>query len=646
MTTTRKNLLFAALFLAPNFLGFAFFTLGPVLLSFAGSFTTWSLRPTTPLHFIGLANYKALFADRNFYFYLYNTLYLMLAIPVSISGSLALAIYLDGKLAFKTPRAGLRLGIISVLLSLICAVGLWLAGWRNMAVLIAAIGSISILGFKFGSVSYRSFLYLPSFTAGAGTILLWSQLYNPNFGLINQTIAGFYHFFGLNWSAPGWLTNTRSLLGFLPLPEYFNNGGFGLGAREAIMIMGIWGGVGGNNMLLYLAALSNISPELNEAASIDGASPWRQFRHIIWPQLAPTTFFHRGRLCDRRFAGWLRAGTLDDERRPGRNHHYPELLYLHPGIPAVGPRVWVGGGMGVVRAHFYRDRAQLEIRQQGSGMIATFLKNLGLIFIAVAMVLPFLWMTGASVKPHSEVERPGMLPEKWQPENYRVVLRQTPDRFSGKFLDLAFPRWYLNSVLVAAWVTALQVMTSAMAAYAFSRIEWPGRDKIFLLYLSTMMVPGLVLMLPNYQIMVSLHLVNTYRGLILPAAFSAFGTFLMRQFMLGIPKTYDEAASIDGANHLQMFLDVILPLARPGMVTLTILTFMGNYQSFFWPLVMVKDDYLRTIPVGLLSFSTQYGQQTELLMAATLMSIVPLIVVFVVMQKQLVAGLQLGGVKG
>ena len=279
-------------------------------------------------------------------------------------------------------------------------------------------------------------------------------------------------------------------------------------------------------------------------------------------------------------------------------------------------------------------------------MIATFIKNLGMIAIAVAMILPFLWMTGASVKPHSEVERPGMLPEIWQPQNYSVVLRQTPDRFSGKFLDLDFSRWYLNSVLVAAWVTALQVMTSCMAAYAFSRIEWPGRNKVFLLYLSTMMVPGLVLMLPNYQVMVSLHLVNTYRGLILPAAFSAFGTFLMRQFMLGIPKTYDEAASIDGANHLQMFLDVILPLARPGMVTLTILTFMGNYQSFFWPLVMVKDDYLRTIPVGLLTFSSQYGQQTELLMAATLMSIVPLIVVFVVMQKQLVAGLQLGGVKG
>lgn len=278
--------------------------------------------------------------------------------------------------------------------------------------------------------------------------------------------------------------------------------------------------------------------------------------------------------------------------------------------------------------------------------LAMFLKHCGLIVFVVAMMLPFLWMAGTSFKPHSEVERASLVPDKAQPQNYAVVLKQAPDAFTGKFLDLDFGRWYLNSVLVAGWVTALQVMTSCMAAYAFSRLRWPGRDKVFLLYLGTMMIPGLVLMLPNYQIMVSLHLVNTYSGLILPAAFSAFGTFLMRQFMQGISKSYDEAAFIDGATHLQLFLEVILPLARPGMVSLVILTFMGNYQSFFWPLVMVKDDYLRTIPVGLLSFNGQYGQQTELLMAATLMSIAPLIVLFVVMQKQLVEGIQLGGVKG
>jgi ABC-type glycerol-3-phosphate transport system permease component len=185
-----------------------------------------------------------------------------------------------------------------------------------------------------------------------------------------------------------------------------------------------------------------------------------------------------------------------------------------------------------------------------------------------------------------------------------------------------------------------------MAAYAFSRLSWPGRDQVFLLYLGTMMIPGIVTMLPNYQVMVELGLVNRYEGLIIPAAFSAFGTFLLRQFMLGIPRSFDEAAEIDGANALQTFLEVILPMAKPGIIALAIFTFLGNFQSFFWPLVMVKDDAMRTIPVGLLSFQGQYGQQTELIMAATVMNVLPLIVLFVVMQKQLISGIQMGGVKG
>jgi len=276
----------------------------------------------------------------------------------------------------------------------------------------------------------------------------------------------------------------------------------------------------------------------------------------------------------------------------------------------------------------------------------TFLKNFLLVFIAVSMITPFIWMVGTSIKPHIEVEDFSFLPHNPQPKNYAVVLKQAPDPYTKRYLDLDFAKWYFNSLFIAAWVTSLQVMTSCMAAYAFARLEWKLRDKVFLLYLSTMMIPGLVLMLPNYQIMVSLGLVNTYAGLIIPSAFSAFGTFMMRQFMLGIPKSYDEAAEIDGANHLQTFLDVILPLARPGMITLTILTYMGNFGSFFWPLVMIKDDYLRTLPIGLLSFQSDYGQQTELIMAATVMNIVPLIILFITMQKQLVSGIQLGGVKG
>lgn len=278
--------------------------------------------------------------------------------------------------------------------------------------------------------------------------------------------------------------------------------------------------------------------------------------------------------------------------------------------------------------------------------LRTLAKHFGLIFIAMVMTVPFLWMLGTSIKPHHEVEELSLVPRHPQPENYAIVLRQKPDPYTGKFLDLDFPKWYFNSIFIASWVTTLQVLTSSLAAYAFARLQWPGRDKVFLLYLSTMMIPGVVTMLPNYQIMVGLNLVNTYQGLIIPAAFSAFGTFLLRQFMLAIPRSYDEAAEIDGATHLQIFLDIVLPMARPGLIALAIFTFLGNFQSFFWPLVMVKDDSMRTIPVGLLSFQGQYGQQTELIMAATVMNVVPLIILFVVMQKQLISGIQLGGVKG
>ena len=138
-------------------------------------------------------------------------------------------------------------------------------------------------------------------------------------------------------------------------------------------------------------------------------------------------------------------------------------------------------------------------------------------------------------------------------------------RPAGK--GVPFGRFYWNSIFVAVWITFLQVMTSAFAAFAFARLKWKGRDKIFLLYLSTMMLPGLVMMIPNYQIMIKLGLVDTYAGLIIPASFSAFGTFLLRQFMLTIPTSLDEAAEIDGASKWQVFWNVILPLSRPGLIT-------------------------------------------------------------------------------
>ncbi|MDX1931390.1 MAG: carbohydrate ABC transporter permease [Capsulimonadales bacterium] len=269
-----------------------------------------------------------------------------------------------------------------------------------------------------------------------------------------------------------------------------------------------------------------------------------------------------------------------------------------------------------------------------------------LTLLGLAISLPFVWMVSASFKPRAEVEQVHIVPHQPTTRNYPIVLNLEPDPVTGKTLDLKFGRWYFNSVFMAVGITFLQVLTSAMAAYAFARMRWKGRDTVFLLYIATMMVPGAVLMIPNFQIMVWLGFLNTYHGLILPAAFSAFGTFLLRQFMLSISPTLDEAATIDGATHTQVFWDVVLPLARPGLIALTIITFLGSYQSFFWPLVMLNQSELYPLSVGMLALDSTYGRQTELIMAATVMNIVPLIVIFLCFQRFLVQGLQVGGVKG
>lgn len=275
-------------------------------------------------------------------------------------------------------------------------------------------------------------------------------------------------------------------------------------------------------------------------------------------------------------------------------------------------------------------RTVLVKRFTSTGML-----HVVLVLISLTCVLPFLWMALTSLKPLAEVGVGNWLPSVFQWHNYREVFDAIP-----------FGRFYWNSVFVAAWVTFLQVFTSSLAAFGFSRIDWPGRNKVFLLYLGTMMLPGLVMMIPNYQIMIALGLVDTYTGLILPAAFSPFGTFLLRQFMLSIPSSLDEAAEIDGASKWRVYWDIILPLSRPGVITLTIFTFLGTYKTMFWPLVMLKSVHKYTLPIGMLYFDSTRGQATHLLMAAVTMSVVPMIIIFVFLQKYIVKGIQLGAIKG
>lgn len=287
----RRDFFAALAFLTPNFLGFLAFTAGPVLLSLYMSFTNWNLKPAIELEWVGLRNYVDLLQDRDFWFYLYNTFYFMLGIPFAVGGSLLLANILVDSMQMKNARLRYRLSIAIAVVGLFTCTFLFMGGKHDMALLLAILYVTGIAGILWGSMTFRTMLYIPNFASGVATIVLWTQIYNPEFGLANNVLEGLFTVLGVDVELPKWLISRDNILGFLPLPGFFNSAGFGLGAREAIIIMGVWMGIGGNNMILYIASISNIPQAIYEAADIDGAGAFSKLLRITIPSVAPTTFF-------------------------------------------------------------------------------------------------------------------------------------------------------------------------------------------------------------------------------------------------------------------------------------------------------------------------------------------------------------------
>jgi multiple sugar transport system permease protein len=254
-----------------------------------------------------------------------------------------------------------------------------------------------------------------------------------------------------------------------------------------------------------------------------------------------------------------------------------------------------------------------------------------------AMLFPFAWMVSTSLKPDLGIfaTPPQLIPHPFKPGNYSRVVH-------------VFPVWrfLINSSIVAVISTTLQVATSAMAAYAFARMRFRGSNLLFLLYLATLMVPFQVTIVPLFIEMKYLHLVDSYPGLILPTIASAFGTFLLRQAFLTLPKELEEAAFVDGAGHWTVFTRIVLPLAKPSLATFGIFSFMASWNSYLWPLVIISSQKLMTLPVGLASLQGEHFTAWNLVMAGTTISVIPIIAVYLLAQKQIVRGVVLSGVKG
>ncbi|RLT39881.1 MAG: carbohydrate ABC transporter permease [Chloroflexi bacterium] len=209
-----------------------------------------------------------------------------------------------------------------------------------------------------------------------------------------------------------------------------------------------------------------------------------------------------------------------------------------------------------------------------------------------------------------------------------------------------FGRYYLNSLVVATSVTVLQILVASAAAFAFSRLRFWGRDLIFLLYLSTLMIPFLVTMIPNFLIVKELGWYDSYYALILPTAFSVFSTFLLRQYFRGLPLELDEAARMDGATSLRIWWQIIMPLSGPVIATLAIFNFQGSWNDFLWPLIITSSAEMRTIPIGLASFQGQYSTEWGLLMAGSVIALLPVLIIYILAQKRFVEGITLSGMGG
>lgn len=254
--------------------------------------------------------------------------------------------------------------------------------------------------------------------------------------------------------------------------------------------------------------------------------------------------------------------------------------------------------------------------------------------LALATIFPLVWMVTGAFKPADEVNGSAILPSDPTLENFTYVLTQVP-----------FLRYMVNSAFISVSITVLALWFHSMAAYALARLRFPGRETLFLLIFSTMLVSLPVILIPTFVVVRTLGLVDSYAGLIIPAIFNAFGIFLLRQFYVSLPGELEEAALVDGASYWRIYRSIILPLSRPILSALTVFFFLTNWNSFVWPLTITSDPDLRVAQLGIATFQQQYAADWNYVLAAATIAALPTLLIFFFFQRQIVESIKSAGFK-
>jgi multiple sugar transport system permease protein len=281
-----------------------------------------------------------------------------------------------------------------------------------------------------------------------------------------------------------------------------------------------------------------------------------------------------------------------------------------------------------------RKRGEGGAKRRVRGVIAV---HAALVIGSIVTLFPLLWMLSASFMSPGESTTfpPHVVPHAATLDEYRQL-----------FVRLSVGRAFFSSTIVAATATLFSLLFNSMAGYAFAKLRFGGRDRLFNLLLAGLVIPAQVGMLPLFLLMRALHLVNTYWGVIIPSLASVFGVFLIRQFMLSVPQELLESARIDGAGELRIYWSIVMPLTRPILATLAIFTFMTTWNDFMWPLIVLTDQSRYTLPVSVASLVGEHALDVELMMAGSVVTVLPVLVLFLVLQRYYIAGLMAGSVKG
>ena len=495
-----------------------------------------------------------------------------------------------------------------------------------------------------GAGFFRALVYAPVLAPVVIAGLMWLFLVNPDFGLFNLILRAV----GL----PGqvWLADPTL-------------------APIVVIALEVWRGVAFWS-LFFLAALIGLPSELYEAAHADGATTWQRFRFITMPLLKRAILFAlvvatisnladlRRRLCDDRWRtlqldGHRRLVHLQDALRLQPNRVWRRAV-VHPagrhpradaGRDAASPgqaeRLMEGVRRPTRVASPVNDRMFVARRFRArrpaeAGPATRAISYVVVAVVAFVCILPFFFIISASLKDSTLLFH---YPPEWIPNpiywgNYVTLLTQTQ-----------FPRWVFNTLLVAGTVTILKVVIDSMAGYAFAKLDFPFKEVLFVVFIAAMMIPFSAIMIPLYFTVRGLGLLNTYPALILPALAEPIGIFLMRQFIAGVPTELTNAARLDGESEFGIYWRVVLPLVKPGLVVLAVVTFLSQYTSFAWPLVAVSSNSMMVINTGLATQRSELQVNYGLFSAGAVMALIPITIFFLLLQKYFIAGSLVGSLK-